>query len=393
MNGLLRHLQAGAGKRIRRHPGFRAQELPYQLLFANLNVAWHWSEIVHGPDGEPCDMRLMDCNAQGAKIFGNTPERMIGRRHSEIWLNADPFWLDSAVDVARRNVPLHFERVSTTTEAVFDCYLFSLGYPRVSFFYHDISERKRDEQAIRDLNQRLAARAAELEEVVQELDTFTMVVSHDLRAPARHIGGFIGMLERELGAALDGKGRHYLETIQRNAEHMGQLIDGLLELAKGGRVAPRRESVALDKLAARAWAGLAPEREGRAVRLELGPMPEVLGDPVLLQDVLANLLSNALKYTRPRADPCIQVGCEARGAEQVCFVRDNGVGFDPAGAQRMFLPFQRLHDDPRMPGSGIGLASARRILQRLGGRIWAEGAVDAGATFFFSLPGAVALDG
>lgn len=368
------------------HRELDARDVTYQLLLANLNIAWHWSEIIVGPDGVPCDMRMVDCNAHCQAFFGLRREDMVGRTHKEIWPTAEPFWLDVVLEVARTGKPLHFERTSTATQAHWDCYTFSPAPMTIAIFYQDIGERVRTQQAIQALNETLVLRATELEAVVHELDAFTHTVSHDLRAPIRYISSFTDLLERELDVNVSAKGRHFLDIIRQSTLNMSQLIEQLLELSRSGRAPMRQEPVRLDELLAQAWTELAPAREGRAIRWETAPLPVVGGDAVLLKSVLVNLLSNAIKYTLPRAEAGIQVGCLEAGQEVTVFVRDNGVGFDPGLGHKLFKEFQRLNPDARIQGTGLGLAAVQRIIQRHGGRVWAEGQPEHGATFFFALP-------
>ena len=386
MQTLLRRYYHEVRRQARPHRERTARDVTYQLLLASLNVGWHWSEIIVGPDGVPCDMRMVDCNERCQELFGLRREDMVGRAHKDIWPSADPIWFDLALEVSRTGKPTRIERASVVTNAHWDCHIYSPAYMTIAVFYQDISERVRSQQAIEALNQALGARATELESVVQELDAFTHTVTHDLRAPIRYIGGFTDLLERELGPEVSNKGRHYLDILRQSTLNMSRLIDQLLDLSRSGRAPMKQEVVRLGDLVARAWADLAPDREGRRILWESTLLPVVSGDPVLLQSVLVNLLSNAIKYTLPRAEARIQVGCLEREGEVTVFVRDNGVGFDPKLSHKLFKVFQRLHPDLRIQGTGIGLATVQRIIQRHGGRVWAEGVPEWGATFFFALP-------
>jgi signal transduction histidine kinase len=386
MQRLSRRYYQKVRRQVRSHRELTERDVTYQLLLASLNVAWHWSVIVTDADGVPCDMRFVDCNAPCEKVFGKKREELVGRLHHDIWPSAEPFWLDVALEVARTGKPLHFERASVETKAHWDCHVFSPAYMTIASFYQDISVRVRYEQAIEQLNRDLTARATELEAVVQELDAFTRTVSHDLRAPIRYIGGFTDMLERELDANVSDKGRHFLDIIRKSSLNMGVLMDQLLELSRSSRAPLAKEAVRLDELVAKAWDDLAPDRAGRLIQWDSAPLPPVQGDPVLLQNAVTNLLSNAIKYTLPRAEARIQVGCREAEGEVTLSFRDNGVGFDPGLAHRLFKVFERLNTDPRILGTGIGLATVQRIAQRHGGRVWAEGELDRGATFYLSLP-------
>ncbi len=251
----------------------------------------------------------------------------------------------------------------------------------------DITDRRNAERRIEELNGALERRVEELASVNQELEAFSYSVSHDLRAPLRHIGGFAQLLGRSSGAGLDEKGRHYLATIDDSVRQMGSLIDELLAFSRLGRAEVRREAVDLEAIARDAIQEVERDVNGRDVRWTVGALPRVTGDAALLRQALVNLLSNAVKYTRPREVSRIEIGSAAGTSDDVvCFVRDNGVGFDMKYADKLFGVFQRLHGPDEFEGTGIGLANVRRVIQRHGGRTWAEGIVDGGASFYFSLP-------
>lgn len=232
--------------------------------------------------------------------------------------------------------------------------------------------------------QALAAKQRELEQVNRDLEAFAYSVSHDLRAPVRHISSFAGLLRRAV--ADQPRALRYADVIEESAARMNTLIDGLLTFARLGSGEVSKAEVDLGELVAAVRAELAPETGTRHVEWCIGDLPTVYGNATLLRQVLQNLLGNALKYSRPRDLARIEVWAERTGQEHVIHVRDNGVGFDPAGQSRLFEVFQRLHSPQEFEGDGIGLASVQRIVNRHGGRVWAEGRVGEGATFSFSLP-------
>ena len=230
-------------------------------------------------------------------------------------------------------------------------------------------------------------RSAELTAINEELEAFSYSVSHDLRAPLRHVTGFASLLQRSAGDRLGEKDARYLQTIVDAARRMGQLIDDLLAFSRAGRTQLERKRVSLGAVVREAQHDLIRPDAAPPVAWTVHPLPEVLGDPALLRQVFVNLLSNATKYSSTRQCPTVEVGVQPSGAQEtVIYVRDNGVGFDVAYAGKLFGVFQRLHSSEAFEGTGIGLANVRRIIHRHGGRVWAEGAVDAGATFYFSLP-------
>ncbi|MDD5262642.1 MAG: response regulator [Methylacidiphilales bacterium] len=236
------------------------------------------------------------------------------------------------------------------------------------------------------LEQRVRERTAELEAANRELEAFSYSVSHDLRTPVRHIEGFVEMLDDTIGPSLSESDKRYLNLIANSAREMNRLIDDLLNFSRMGRSEMRCTQINLQDLLETVIQRLQPEIEGRNIVWKKGPLPLVQADPSLLQQVFSNLLSNAIKYTRPRNPAEIEIGCRIEERETVIFVRDNGVGFDMKHADRLFGVFQRLHRKEEFDGTGIGLANVLRIITRHGGRTWAEGKVDEGATFYFTLP-------
>ena len=230
-------------------------------------------------------------------------------------------------------------------------------------------------------------RTAKFETANKELESFAYSVSHDLRAPLRHVDGFLELLQKRTGTALDEQGRHYMVTISDAARKMELLIDDLLSFSRMGRHAMRFQKVELEPLVRDVIRELEPDAAGRSIEWRIGDLPVVGGDAAMLRLVLVNLISNALKFTRQSEQVKIEIGCTLDGKNEiVVFVRDNGVGFDMTYADKLFGVFQRLHRAHEFEGTGIGLANVRRIITRHGGRTWAEGKVDQGATFFFALP-------
>jgi PAS domain S-box-containing protein len=253
----------------------------------------------------------------------------------------------------------------------------------------DVTERNEAEKEVRRLNERLEQRVhqrtVQLEEANRELESLSYSVSHNLRAPLRHIDGFAHLLRDRLELS-DETERHYLETIVQSARYGGELIDDLLSFLRMGRVELRHTVVDMNGLLLETLGDLKYEARERAIDWKLGELPAVSGDRLMLKHVWQNLLGNAVKYTRTRERAVIEVGVTEELGEAAFFVRDNGVGFDMQYADKLFGVFQRLHRPEEFEGTGMGLASVRRIVLRHGGRVWAEGRTGEGATFYFSLP-------
>lgn len=257
-------------------------------------------------------------------------------------------------------------------------------------YISDITSRKRIEADLKrfsqELEQQVAKRTEQLEAANKELEAFSYSVSHDLRAPLRHINGFVEILQASAAETLSPEDRDLLKTIADSARHMGKLIDDLLSFSRMGRTELRFVPVKLDNIVQEALKELRFDAQREHVHLKVDPLPTVRGDPVMLRQVFINLLSNALKYSRGRRPARIEVFSVESSTEDIVGVRDNGVGFDPAYAQKLFGVFQRLHSPQEFEGTGIGLAIVRRVIARHEGRVWAEAQVDQGATFYVALP-------
>jgi PAS domain S-box-containing protein len=336
-------------------------------------------------------------NAAAEKIFGYIAQEMVGQpivrlfppnRHDEERAILNEILIGNRIShFATERLKKNGESfpVSVTVSPMMDAKGNIVG---ISNIIRDISTQKATEKKILNLAESLQKRQAELEKANKELDAFSYTISHDLRAPLRHINGYAGMLKKVIGDQLDPKAERYLKTITEASAEMGQLIDGLLNFSRISRANLKREPIQSDKLVRQVIAGMELDYRGRNIIWKISNLPSANGDPALIKQVWVNLISNAVKYTRQRNPAVIEIGCTvAADRKAVFYVRDNGVGFDMKFSKKIFGVFERLHRQEEFEGLGIGLANAQRILARHGGLIWAESAPDQGALFSFTFPG------
>jgi len=341
------------------------------------------------------DLRYLMVNAAGAAFYGRSPEDVVGRRDEELLPPeaAEACRQSDLLALRENRLVVVDERVG---DRVFEVRKFPLelvdGGVGVGGFIRDVTERRQAEASARglaaELERRVRERTRQLEFANAELEAFVYAVSHDLRAPLRALDGFSQIVIEDYADRLDEAGRQHLQRIRGAAQRMAMLLDDLLELSRMTRRELRRERVDLSALATEIVEELQSQEPGRRVACRIAPGLSAEADPHLARVVLQNLLANAWKFTAPREQAVVEVGAERRGDETAFYVRDNGVGFDMAYAHKLFMPFQRLHDPAEFPGTGVGLATVRRIVHRHGGRTWAEGRPDEGATFWFTLPSA-----
>jgi len=316
-------------------------------------------------------------------------DRVIGKTIREVLPTLEPVWIETYGKVAITGESIHFDSYAESLGRSLELTAFRTCKNQVAVTFADITEQKQAEREIRKLNEelerRVRERTAELEAANKELEAFTYSVSHDLRAPLRHISGFSKILTEEFAASLPAEAQRHLQRIEEGTCHMGQLVDDLLNLARIGRRDLTLQVAGLKSVVEEVIGSLKPDIGERQVEWKIGNLPYVDCDTALMMQVFQNLLSNALKFTRPRPQAVVEVSTEEKDGASLVYVRDNGVGFSMKYADKLFGVFQRLHRQEDFEGTGVGLATVQRIIQKHGGRIWAEAELDKGTTFYFTL--------
>ncbi len=364
--------------------------------------------VPHFIFAKDADGRFIFANRALARSFGSTPDAIVGRTDAD--LGSDP----EQVAQFRRNdreVSESGRAMFTVEEPRTDCsgttrILQTIKVPlpipgaeklAVLGVAVDITERKAAEEEVRRLNseleQRVRDRTAELAAVNQELEGFSYSIAHDLRAPLRAVVGYVRKLQKGYDTTLDAEGHRLLGVVTDEAQRMGRLIDDLLDFSRMGRQHVEDQAIDMAALARTEFERLMKTAPAAAPRLDLGLLPHARGDGAMLRQVFANLLGNAVKFTRRRAAPVIEVGGASAAGETTYYVKDNGVGFDEKHGKQLFGVFQRLHSADEFEGTGIGLALVQRIVHRHGGQVRAEGKPGVGATFYFTLPNSKKTNG
>lgn len=339
---------------------------------------------------------IIQWNAGSERLYGFTKDEALGQVCYEMLRSTFPIPLSDFISDLKKNGTWSGEvqQQTKTGDRVFSSSRYQIiqvvGRKIVLQTNRDITDRKSAEKALHELNETLEHRVAErtnqLEAANKELEAFSYSVSHDLRAPLRAIDGFSRILSEDYTEKLDDEGRRVLDIIRTNAQNMGQLIDDLLAFSRLGRKQIEPTAIDMNELATAVSIELNSQAQLESNPFTINPLPETTGDSVLIRQVFVNLFSNALKYSLTKGNVHIEVGSQTRTGENIYFVRDQGVGFDMQYSNKLFGVFQRLHSPEEFEGTGVGLAIVQRVINRHGGRVWAEGEVDKGATFYFALP-------
>jgi PAS domain S-box-containing protein len=357
----------------------RESEERYRTLFEHMTEGFALHEIVCNEQGVPCDYRFLEINPAFAQLTGLKRDDVVGRLVTEVIPNIEPQWIAAYGAVTLTGKPIHFDNYSSALKRHYEVFAYRPAPRRFAVIFMDITERKEAELELK-------RQTALLEEANNEMESFSYSVSHDLRAPLRAIDGYARMILKRQADTFDEETRRQFNLIRDNAATMGQLIDDILAFSRLGREKMVTADIDMDSLVREVWEELRTINPERRMTLKIDRLPPSQGDRVLIKQVITNILSNAVKFTGTRDPAIIEVCGQAKENETVYTTKDNGVGFDMQFADKLFTVFQRLHSENDFEGTGVGLAIVQRIVLRHGGRVWAEGEVDNGATFSFSLP-------
>ncbi|MHB8261657.1 MAG: sensor histidine kinase [Bacteroidia bacterium] len=358
-------------KVIERTAQLKESEEKYHTLFNSIDEGYCIIEMIFNEQKKPIDYRFLEINASFEKQTGL--HDAVGKRMREFAPNHEEHWFEIYGKIALTGESVRFENRAEQLHRWYDVYAFRFGEPKnlqVAILFNDISERKKTEEQLKGVN--------------KELEAFTYSVSHDLRAPLRAVNGYAEILNEDYETKLDEEGKHIIETIRYNAIKMGTLIDDLLAFSKLGRKEVQRAKINMNELVEGVFIDLAKSFTHKA-EIKIGKLHPLEADYGLMHQVMFNLISNAIKYSSKKEHPLVEIFSEQKNDEVIFSVKDNGAGFDMKYYDKLFGVFQRLHAQEEFDGVGVGLAIIQRIIAKHGGKVWAEGKVNEGAQFNFSV--------
>ncbi len=360
----------------------------WELLFNSIDEGFCIIEMIFDEKNKPVDYRFLVINSSFEKQTGL--HDAVGKRMREFAPEHEEHWFEIYGKIALTGESLRFENRAEQLHRWYDVYAFRFGEPhnmQVAILFNDITERKESIETIKSLNKQLADNLEKLEFANKELESFSYSVSHDLRAPLRAINGYTQILTEDFSKDLNAEAKKHIETISKNSRRMSTLIDDLLAFSRLGKKEITKNEVNMQDIVASVVLDLCNQYTIEKNRFKIGTLLPVMGDGSLLKQVWINLISNAYKYSANNTAQSIEIGSEQTDGVITFHVKDNGVGFDMKYYDKLFGIFQRLHSDSEFEGTGVGLAIVQRIVNRHGGKVWAQAKVNEGATFYFTIPG------